>query len=41
MNLPVSGSYFSLVTGTRNKSGDRVFGKGVANIMTPQTTLVP
>jgi len=40
-SLPENGPYSSFVTWTRNKSGGRVFGKGVANIMTPQTTLVP
>jgi len=35
----MTGSYSSLVTGTRYNIGDRVFGKGVAIIMTPQTTL--
>lgn len=39
--LPETGFYSSFVTGTTNKSGDRLFGKGVANIMTPQTTLLP
>lgn len=38
--LHVAVSYSSLVTLTRNKSDDRVFGKGVANVMTAQTTLV-
>jgi len=40
-SLPDNGPYSSFVTGTRNNSGDRVFGKGVANIMTLQTTLMP
>jgi hypothetical protein len=39
--LPENGSYSSFVTGKRNNSGDRLFVKGVANIKTPQTTLLP
>ena len=39
--LPETGSYSPLVTGTRKKSGDRVFGTGVANVMTRKPLWCP